>query len=226
MHGYIGHHIEKELEIPDAIKQLCALFLSLWFDIKFEWDPDRGGLDNDTTINGTTVTFGPNRVGHFRMVLSANLISCRIYSKYEWEITLKDWNEKNWGDNRYFYIGFVNTPKEKSVTRYDKGFKEWQETREYQHSIIVNNYGGEDDTSIEAVVETNDGSYGYDEIATPKIKEGDRFKVVFDFETRDGTLYHNDKMICIVFKDIPDEFIPGVALYYCVINCSLFRGCV
>ena len=44
------------------------------------------------------------------------------------------------------------------------------------------------------------------------------------FKTRNGTLYHNDEEICVIFKDIADEFIPGVALYCCEIKCSVFGG--
>ena len=69
-------------------------------------------------------------------------------------------------------------------------------------------------------------SYGYQKIAEAEIKQGDRVKIVFDFKTREGTLYHNDNIISVVFKYIPDEFIPGVALYYCQIDCSSFCGCI
>ena len=93
MYGYIRVHIENHfantLDIPDSMKKLCASFLTLWFDIPFEWNPNRGSYELDTSITGTAVTFSPNRAHHFRMALSKFLISNKHFSKYEWELTLK-----------------------------------------------------------------------------------------------------------------------------------------
>ena len=61
VHGYIRNHIDKkdELNIPDSIKHLCTLFLSLWFDIVFNWDPFRGDdhIAAGTSIDGPILQF-------------------------------------------------------------------------------------------------------------------------------------------------------------------------
>ena len=92
VYGFIRLYIENKdsntIEIPDSIKKLCASFLTLWFDIPFEWEPKRGGFEKDTIITGTNIEVQGQGRGHFRMVSSKSIISKKKYRKYEWEITL------------------------------------------------------------------------------------------------------------------------------------------
>ena len=54
VYGYIRNYVDEsnEWQIPDSIKHLCALFLSLWFDIEFNWDQWRGTA---STAEGTEI---------------------------------------------------------------------------------------------------------------------------------------------------------------------------
>ena len=221
IYGYIRENIEKEMAIPDAIKELCVLFVSLWFDIKFEWSPDRGWYEDDTIIDKTAVRY--IKGSDYRIVLSKNLISSKKYLKYEWEITLTNWT-RHFGLLHNIYIGFVDIPIEKSVCRFNNGLKEDPNTKNNQHGILISYIHGV--TSIKLVKDTGIGRHRFQSVSQSKIKQGDRFKICFDFDTREGILYHNDEKICVVFKDIPNEFIPTVSLYKSDINCSRFRGCV
>ena len=77
IYGFIRNYIDtnNDMNIPDSIKSLCAIFVSLYFDIEYEWNPNRGGYENDTIIEGKKLIFKESGPGHFRIVLSNQSIS-------------------------------------------------------------------------------------------------------------------------------------------------------
>ena len=217
LYGYIRLFIEinQDLNIPDSIKQLCLSFISLYIDINFEWNPYRGGFEKDTIIEDTKIST-KQFIDDHRIVLSKNIISMKKYQKYEWEVTLVSWGDDMFGT--LFDMGYIDIPIEKTVKRYEIGMRDDYETSKYHHKIMILKLG-----SFSYI---NCYNKTITEVASPEIKEGDRFRLVFDFRTRAATLYYNDKQLRVVFKDLPDEFVPAVSLEKCIINCSMFRGCI
>ena len=219
VYGYVRtiEHEENNIEIPDSIKKLCALFLTLYYDLKFSWDPNRGGFEKDTTINGTKLTFTPE-VPHFRKVLSNQIISIEDrYSKYEWEIILIDWDKEKYGPWCHLYIGYIDITKlSPFIIRYDKSLCENYQRPEQALAIHKKNNG----------LRYNTKSNGWKASDLKfEFHEGDRFKVIFDCKTMNTTFYHNDQEIEILHEfKFADKIRPAVSLYRCEIECSVFRG--
>ena len=244
VYGYIRNYVDinDDMNIPNSIKDLCALFLILIFDIPFKWDQYRGKFAGDTQIQGTKLKLASN-TDEYRTVIAASPISSAKYTRYEWEIQLIEWIL---GDPYYdtdsadclhdpddwcsFQMGYIDMDSyrfdkiyfDKAKNRFDKNkinfVRKLQDSYEekYTHAIEFNN----DMTEIEIMEENR-----YDKVKGELwIKQDDKCKLIFDFDTREVTFFYNDKQIEVVFKDIADTLIPAVGIYKCGIDCIFFKG--
>ena len=138
------------------------------------------------------------------------------YGKYEWELTLTAWDVETMFTR--LDMGYVDVPIDKTVTRYDVGLMHQEQTEQYQHRIIML------DMMDIAYINLPMEHVVVKEIAKVKIKRRDKFKLLFDHETGNATFHHNDKELCVAFRDLPDEFVPAVGLERCSVDCSTFRA--
>ena len=242
VYGYIRNYVDSnnDMNIPDSIKDLCVLFLILIFDILFKWDPYRGKLARDTQIQGTKLKFLSHADGH-RTVIATPLILSAKYTRYEWEIQLIEWiagdpyydtdsTDSNDDDMCSIQMGYIDMDLYIcDKNRLDKN-KDWfdknkinfadqlhnLEEEKYTHVIQFDN----DQTEIEIMEEGR-----YDEVKGEFwIKQGDKCKLIFDFDTREVTFFYNDEKIEVVFKDIADTLTLAVSIYNCAIDCISFKG--
>ena len=219
VYGFIRHYIDSKdkMNIPDSIKDLCALFLSLVFDIAFKWDPYRGDFAQDTEIQGTQLKFGQN-TGNFRTVLAATPISSEKYTKYEWEITLTKWLSADYNDDWcLLQMGYIDMELYTNKQRIP--FADFLSGKKYEHCLNI----ASDRETIHVIGGTN--TVHDDEVGGRyEFKKDDKYKLVFDFDTKEVIFFYNDKEIGVVFKGIAGKLVPAVNLYMCAIDCTSFKG--
>ena len=228
VYGYIRTKIDvdDDMNIPDSIKNLIAFFLALWFDIDFKWDTYRGRFDDSTKIDGGIIHFYPRKAGHWRTVLYEKPISGEEYSKYEWEITLTKWMHSSYR-SKWCGVGMGYIP-----------MKAYENKKEYNYGENLGQIWESDELSVNflssakyvTVNEYNpDSRYGYSkwqklESMKCELNQGDKCKLVFDFEEKEIRACYNDKLVEVVRREIPDKFVPAVTLYKCEIECTMFMG--
>ena len=201
--GYIHRHINSiynkydiNLLFPDGIILITILYLQPYF----EWDPKNCAKAFQLSNNNTIAKYAMDRNGS---ILSKNIISSKKYNYVEWEIRLSDF--------KFICIafGFIEYPISKSIT--DLETQDFL-TKQYQYSVYIHydkyTHSFEacnGNTTIETITK----------IKLSDIKDGDTFKLIFDFIKMQCSFHYNDKFVAILAKDLKDDtkYIPAMAVY-------------
>lgn len=136
-----------------------------------------------------------------------DILSLDICKYIEWELEISKITDID--DRVYIMFGFVQHPKEKSIKKWFHHFGQDEKTHSKQFGIYIaslydnfKTYGGPNRNHID--IGSNE---------TDEWKEGDRFAMIVNFETKEIMLRYNDKDIGVIHKNIPSQLVPAISIY-------------
>ena len=193
--------LERKLNItvPEEIKDLIHLFGQFYF----KWNHNANGNDyvfpDDPMKIEYTASF---HSGWSMLALQDYVLSPEHGEKFAWEIQIDR------ADTGYvFGMGFVSYPMDKSIKRWDMRLKQDKETREQQFGTYICSEIGY--IRLYRHVKQSEKSQRI------KMIIGSRFKLIFDFEEKECSIYHNDKYCgCLTKRNMPDKIIPTISCYW------------
>lgn len=215
--GYIHIHIEPQIDdvIPIDIYELCFIYYYLQ---KFIWNQERHKHWNivftENDQEGIT-EIRSNDYGNWRICIGQNVISSTLlqFKYYEWTIKLLQVYN---GSLFRFFIGFINTPKEQSIYVNNWNIHLADTITSESASYIDDQYAIFIHSAHQCFKRFGKGiEYGQDLLdgKDPKeFKEGDIFKLKFDFVKMEVLLYYNDEFINVAFSNIEPVIIPAICI--------------
>lgn len=198
--GYI-REIKSIGDIADVIKEIIVAFAKHYFRWQESKSPEGEYKFNDE--DPTLIIHGPKR--RFTFLAMDDIISLDICKKFEWELEIKQRLKKS---EISFMFGFVKHPRDESIHK-----SKWigmyfgldGPTNAKQFGVYVSycfkecrKYGA-GDYSL---------AIGDESAYEKKWSEGDRFRLLVDFEEKTIGLMYNDKDMGIIYTDIPDKIVP------------------
>eukprot|EP01083_Nonionella_stella_P088825 247802_1 len=200
-HCYVEYQIQMVNDISNIhllFPEYLVLIIAKYLQNEFEWDPAycSDGIELcDSNLNAKC------NIGCNTTMISKNVISSVKYARVEWEVTVTNFKQI------CIAFGFIEHPITKSVKDINNGNVFLDQA--HQHSVYIHDSGGAE------YFEVCDGPTPIHKVYKnpANVKNGDKFKLVFDFRKMKCDFYYNDQFQATLANNMEEDgkFVPAMA---------------
>ena len=215
VHGWIRQCCKLKVLIPSEIIKLCVLFYLN--QMVFYTEKHGDGLEfNDEENTVTWMTQNTEIDESDRTCLFGVPICAENCDTFD--ISFK-WLESENKGNGMMYMGWISNTIDESINNWNLRFGLYANKKYssgilggpyYSNFYVYKDFGHKMDTPNNIYKRLNNGMMSW----THNPKEGDGFKLKFDFVNDKVLVYHNNVLITDTSLDGAKEIIPGLSLTY------------